>query len=149
MICSFPQAWIIRDYPSGLMMAFIGCIIITPLSAGVALVAERGHTEAWTLKPDIELISIACTVSFTEMQSPNNHCHVNSDFSTLSCDFQVSLQLSVELQAVFGVGVRNIIVAWACKLKGPLFVSMFKPVGMIAASVMGVSLLGDTLYLGR
>jgi len=26
---------------------------------------------------------------------------------------------------------------------------MIKPLGMIIASVMGVSLLGDTLYLGR
>ncbi|OWM89624.1 WAT1-related protein At3g28050-like [Punica granatum] len=105
------QTWIIRDYPSELMMAFIGCIIVTFESAGVALIAERGRPGAWTLKPDIELIAVVC-------------------------------------QAVLGVGLRNIITTWACKMKGPLFVSMFKPIGMIAASLMGVSLLGDTLYLG-
>lgn len=82
-ICYFPQAWIIREYPSELMMAFIGCTIVTFLSAGVALVAERSHPEAWTLKPDIELISIAYSVSFTEMQCPKNHCQLGLLYSIL------------------------------------------------------------------
>ncbi|KAK4779660.1 hypothetical protein SAY87_015766 [Trapa incisa] len=105
------QAWTIRDYPSELMMSFIGCIIVTFLSGGVALVAEQGRGEAWIVKPDIGLISIVCS-------------------------------------AILGGVVRNTIMAWGCRVKGPLFVSMFKPIGMIAASMMGVSFLGDTLYLG-
>lgn len=47
------------------------------------------------------------------------------------------------------VAIRSVTHTWVCKTKGPLYISMFKPLGMIIASAMGVSLLGDTLYLGR
>lgn len=54
-------------------MAFIGCIIVTFLSAGVAWIAEQGRPEPWILKPDIELISIACSVSFTGTHKAKDH----------------------------------------------------------------------------
>ncbi|KAJ0037714.1 hypothetical protein Pint_23040 [Pistacia integerrima] len=48
----------------------------------------------------------------------------------------------------FEVALRNLVHAWACHKKGPVYVSMFKPVGIIIAVVMAVTLLGDTLYPG-
>jgi len=33
--------------------------------------------------------------------------------------------------------------------KGPLYVAMFKPIGIVFAAIMGISFLGDSLYLGR
>uniref|UniRef100_A0A803LJ38 WAT1-related protein n=1 Tax=Chenopodium quinoa TaxID=63459 RepID=A0A803LJ38_CHEQI len=42
----------------------------------------------------------------------------------------------------------NIVDTWACRVKGPVFVAMFKPLQMIIAVIMGVSLLGDVLHLG-
>lgn len=35
------------------------------------------------------------------------------------------------------------------KKKGPVFVVMVKPVGMIAAVIMGVTFLGDILHVGK
>lgn len=34
-------------------------------------------------------------------------------------------------------------------MKGPVYVTMFKPLSIAIAVVMGVTFLGDTLYLGR
>lgn len=55
----------------------------------------------------------------------------------------------LNLQAVFAVSLRSIVHTWACHKKGPVYTSMFKPIGMVIAVFMGVSFLGDTLYLGR
>ncbi|KAG4925063.1 hypothetical protein JHK87_050603 [Glycine soja] len=33
--------------------------------------------------------------------------------------------------------------------KGPLYVAMFKPIGIIFAVIMGIAFLGDSIYLGR
>lgn len=46
------------------------------------------------------------------------------------------------------VSILNIVDTWACRLKGPVFVAMFKPLQMIIAVIMGVSFLGDVLHLG-
>ncbi|KAL2928787.1 hypothetical protein RDABS01_028537 [Bienertia sinuspersici] len=46
------------------------------------------------------------------------------------------------------VGVVNTVHTWACRVKGPLFVVMFKPLQMIIAVLMGVSFLGDVLHIG-
>ncbi|KAK4598184.1 hypothetical protein RGQ29_015600 [Quercus rubra] len=52
------------------------------------------------------------------------------------------------VQAVFLVAARSVVATWACRKKGPVFVALFSPLGMVIALVMGVTFLGDTLYLG-
>lgn len=47
------------------------------------------------------------------------------------------------------VSLRNIILTWLVRKKGPVFVTMFKPLSIVIALVMGIAFLGDTLYLGR
>ena len=47
------------------------------------------------------------------------------------------------------VSLRNVTSIWVIRQKGPFFVAMFEPVGIVIAVVMGVTFLGDTLYLGR
>lgn len=47
------------------------------------------------------------------------------------------------------IATRSVVVTWACRKKGPVYVSLFNPLGMVIAVVMGVTFLGDTLYLGR
>ncbi|XP_028072581.1 WAT1-related protein At3g28050-like isoform X2 [Camellia sinensis] len=51
------QTWIIKDYPAEMVVTLFGCIFVTILSAIVALIVER-DPNAWTLKPDVELITI-------------------------------------------------------------------------------------------
>lgn len=54
-----------------------------------------------------------------------------------------------DLQAIFLMSIRNVVAAWACRKKGPVFVAMFNPLGLVIALGMGVIFLGDTLYMGR
>nr|GMC62116.1 WAT1-related protein At3g28050-like [Ipomoea batatas] len=49
---------------------------------------------------------------------------------------------------IFGSFVNNTIHTWALRVKGPVYVAMFKPLSIAIAVAMGVILLGDTLYLG-
>ncbi|XP_021658371.2 WAT1-related protein At3g28050 isoform X2 [Hevea brasiliensis] len=52
------------------------------------------------------------------------------------------------IQGVFGSAFQVGIVTWCLQQTGPVFVSMFKPLGIVIAAVAGVIFLGDTLYLG-
>ncbi|CAN1272752.1 WAT1-related protein At3g28050 [Linum perenne] len=60
---------------------------------------------------------------------------------------------NIALASVFCSGILgsclNIIVhTWALRIKGPVFVAMFRPLSIVIALVMGVVFLGDTLHLG-
>ncbi|KAF5203597.1 Wat1-related protein [Thalictrum thalictroides] len=50
--------------------------------------------------------------------------------------------------AIFGKVYRNLVHTWTLHRKGPVFVSMFRPLGIIIAVAMGVTFLGDTLHIG-
>ncbi|KAJ9187991.1 hypothetical protein P3X46_003395 [Hevea brasiliensis] len=67
--------------------------------------------------------------------------------------FAWSLKPNMRLAAVlysgvFGSAFQVGIVTWCLQQTGPVFVSMFKPLGIVIAAVAGVIFLGDTLYLG-
>ncbi|XP_050271316.1 WAT1-related protein At5g40230-like isoform X2 [Quercus robur] len=47
----------------------------------------------------------------------------------------------------FGSSI-SVVLAWALHLKGPVYVSIFKPLSIVIAAAMGVIFLGDALYLG-
>ncbi|XAR65041.1 hypothetical protein NMG60_11008996 [Bertholletia excelsa] len=55
---------------------------------------------------------------------------------------------TIVYMAIYGLAIRNITHIWALRLKGPVFVTMFKPLGIVIAVAMGVIFLGDILYLG-
>ncbi|MBA0872745.1 hypothetical protein Goshw_019750 [Gossypium schwendimanii] len=55
---------------------------------------------------------------------------------------------SVLCSGLFGSCLSNTVHTWALRLKGPVFVAMFKPLSIAIAVAMGVMFLGDTLYLG-
>ncbi|KDP21321.1 hypothetical protein JCGZ_21792 [Jatropha curcas] len=107
----YRQTWIIRDYPSEIIITLINCCFVTILSAIVTLIAEK-DLNAWKIRPDIGLVAIG-------------------------------------FSAVFAVSLRSVVHTWACHKRGPVYTSMFKPLGMAIAVFMGVSFIGDTLYLGR
>ncbi|CAI8587625.1 unnamed protein product [Vicia faba] len=56
--------------------------------------------------------------------------------------------VSICYSAIFTVSMRSVVYAWAFRKKGPIYVAMFNPLGMIIALAMGVIILGDNLYLG-
>ncbi|XP_057448445.1 WAT1-related protein At5g40240-like [Lotus japonicus] len=56
--------------------------------------------------------------------------------------------VAVCYSAIFVVTMRSVVYAWAFRKKGPIYVAMFSPLGMVIAVVLGVLFLGDILYLG-
>ncbi|KAL3526451.1 hypothetical protein ACH5RR_011107 [Cinchona calisaya] len=50
--------------------------------------------------------------------------------------------------AIFGAAIRYTVLTWCLNEKGPLYVALFKPLGMVIAEIGGILFLGDTLYLG-
>ncbi|KAA8548067.1 hypothetical protein F0562_004672 [Nyssa sinensis] len=56
--------------------------------------------------------------------------------------------VSIICSGIFGSFLNNAVHTWVIRLKGPVFVAMFKPLSIAIAVVMGVIFLGDTLYLG-
>ncbi|XVF16466.1 hypothetical protein REPUB_Repub10bG0033200 [Reevesia pubescens] len=55
---------------------------------------------------------------------------------------------AVVFTAIFGSLFRIAIHTWCLQKKGPVYVAMFKPLGIVIAVVLTVIFLGDTLYLG-
>ncbi|WCJ21687.1 nodulin MtN21 /EamA-like transporter family protein [Euphorbia peplus] len=56
--------------------------------------------------------------------------------------------IAIVCSAIFSVPLRSLVHMWAIRKKGPLYTSMFGPLGMIFATFLGVSFLGDILYIG-
>ncbi|XP_045812419.1 WAT1-related protein At5g40240-like isoform X2 [Trifolium pratense] len=56
--------------------------------------------------------------------------------------------ISTVCTAIFGKFLGSAIYAWAIHLKGPVYVTLFKPLSIVIAVVMGILFLGDTLHVG-
>ncbi|XP_051146151.1 WAT1-related protein At5g40240-like [Andrographis paniculata] len=56
--------------------------------------------------------------------------------------------IPVIYSALFGNVFQVSIIMWCVKRRGPLFVSVFHPLGVIFAIAMGIILLGESMYLG-
>jgi drug/metabolite transporter (DMT)-like permease len=56
--------------------------------------------------------------------------------------------VSILCSGIFGSLLDNAVNTWVLKVRGPVYVAMFKPLSIVIAVVMGVAFLGDTLYLG-
>ncbi|XVF60356.1 hypothetical protein PTKIN_Ptkin08bG0038500 [Pterospermum kingtungense] len=50
--------------------------------------------------------------------------------------------------AIFGSLYRIAIHTWCLQNKGPVYVAMFKPLGIVIAMILTVIFLGDTVYIG-
>ncbi|KAL4315113.1 hypothetical protein AHAS_Ahas15G0152600 [Arachis hypogaea] len=56
--------------------------------------------------------------------------------------------IAIVYSGIFVVSLRSIVHIWACRKRGPVYVAMFNPLGMVISLAMGVTFLKDTLYLG-
>ncbi|XP_071702538.1 WAT1-related protein At3g28050-like [Rutidosis leptorrhynchoides] len=56
--------------------------------------------------------------------------------------------ISIVFSALFGTAIRSSVITWCLRKRGPVFVSMFKPISMVIAVIMGIIFLGDVLHLG-
>lgn len=69
------------------------------------------------------------------------------DPKALRLGFNVQL-VAIICAAIFTVSLRSIVHIWVMEKKGPLYVAMFKPIGIIFAVILGITFLGDSLYFG-
>ncbi|KAG5019894.1 hypothetical protein JHK87_015749 [Glycine soja] len=72
-------------------------------------------------------------------------CHV-TDPKALRLGFDVNL-IAIALQEIFGVSLRIIVHIWVMSKKGPLYVAMFNPIGIIFAIIMGIGFLCGSINL--
>ncbi|KAL7256831.1 hypothetical protein ACSBR1_010716 [Camellia fascicularis] len=56
--------------------------------------------------------------------------------------------ISIVFSGIFGSFLNNAVHTWVLRVRGPVYVAMFKPLSIAIAVAMGVIFLGDTLYLG-
>ncbi|KAJ0812842.1 putative EamA domain-containing protein [Helianthus annuus] len=56
--------------------------------------------------------------------------------------------IAVVLGAIYSTAIRNNVLTWCLRKKGPIFGAMFAPLSIVVAVIMGVTILGDSLYLG-
>ncbi|KAL6983638.1 hypothetical protein U1Q18_017018 [Sarracenia purpurea var. burkii] len=118
------------------------------LASGSLLLAVLFTVQAWIIKEYpaelmITLVSsifesiLSTTISFIIVRDPNAW--------KLRADIELA---TILYAAIFTVSLRNTIYAWLLRKKGPLFVTMGKPLEMVIAPAMGIIFLGDTLHLG-
>ncbi|XP_058749556.1 WAT1-related protein At3g28050-like [Vicia villosa] len=72
---------------------------------------------------------------------------VERDINAWSLEPKLRL-LSVLYSGVFGSAFQVGVTTWCLHQTGPVFVSMFKPIGIVISVVVGVVFLGDAFYLG-
>ncbi|XP_059316566.1 WAT1-related protein At3g28050-like isoform X1 [Lycium ferocissimum] len=56
--------------------------------------------------------------------------------------------LAVLYSGIFGSAFQVSVMFWCIRRKGPLFVAMFHPLGIVIAVALGIIFLGDIFYLG-
>ncbi|KAF7809268.1 WAT1-related protein [Senna tora] len=94
-----------------------------------------------------ELIVAFLYCFFVAIQSGVTCLFMERDTSAWS--LQPSLRLlGVLYSGVFGYALQVGMFTWCLHQTGPVFVSMFKPIGIVISVVAGLIFLGDALYLG-
>lgn len=72
---------------------------------------------------------------------------VEADLSSFSLKPKIRL-LSIIYSGIFGSAFQVTVQAWCVRRRGPVFVAMFHPIGIVISTFIGVIFLGDGVYLG-
>ncbi|KAK9277489.1 hypothetical protein L1049_007033 [Liquidambar formosana] len=118
------------------------------LATGSFLIALLYVVQTWIIKDYpaelmVTLISsffvaiLSAMVSLVAERDPNAW--------TLGLDTEL---IAIVYSGILVVALRNVVHTWALRKKGPVYVCMFKPLGIVIAVLMGVTFLGDILHLG-
>ncbi|RVW47238.1 WAT1-related protein [Vitis vinifera] len=94
-----------------------------------------------------ELIVTLISHIFATMQSSLVSLIAERDPSAWRLRLDMEL-IAVGYSGIFVVALRGAVYAMGSAPKGPVFVAMFKPAGIVIAVIMGVTFLGDKLHLG-
>ncbi|KAG8489820.1 hypothetical protein CXB51_017861 [Gossypium anomalum] len=127
------QAATVREYTDKMTIVFFFTFFIAIQSLVFSVILERNPT-AWRLKSTEEVAAILCS-------APNNGGYGSQVVPGLS-------PATAWIHAVFGSLYRISIHTWCLEKKGPVYVSMFKPLGIAVAVALTVIFLGESLFLG-
>nr|XP_023924187.1 WAT1-related protein At3g28050-like [Quercus suber]POE96002.1 wat1-related protein [Quercus suber] len=112
------------------------------------LLAVTYIVQTWVVRDyPAELMFSLIRCTFVTILSAIISLSLENDPNAWKLNFDMEL-IAVLYSALFAITIRNSVHLWACHKKGPVYVAMFKPLGIVIAVVMGVTYLGDTLYLG-
>ncbi|KAH9773441.1 WAT1-related protein [Citrus sinensis] len=122
---------------------------------GLLLAIDCVFTSAWLIvqasileKFSAELIVVFFYCFFVAIQSAILCLVMERDLSSWSLKPGVRL-VAVLYSAVFGSAFQVGVCTWCLHRTGPVFVAMFKPLGIVISAAVGTIFLGETVYLGR
>ncbi|XP_042500984.1 WAT1-related protein At3g28050-like [Macadamia integrifolia] len=72
---------------------------------------------------------------------------IERDISTWILKTRIEL-IAILYSAIIGAAVTSAVLTWCLRKKGPIYVAMYKPLGIVIAVIMGVIFLGDVLHIG-
>ncbi|KAK9925249.1 hypothetical protein M0R45_033578 [Rubus argutus] len=121
----------------GLMLA-MGCILTATWSILQTSVVNNCPSMITIVFFYTFFVTIQSTVFSLFLEKNRNAWVLRPDIEMISIVF------SALFGSVFHVGVQT----WCLHQKGPIFVQMFRPLGVAIAAVMVVIFLGDALHLG-
>ncbi|KAI3959859.1 hypothetical protein MKW92_015194 [Papaver armeniacum] len=91
--------------------------------------------------------STALVISMAAIQSTIFALCTSRDWTEWKLGWNVRL-LSVIYSGVVASGVMITLIAWCVKVRGPLFASVFSPLGLLLVALTGSVLLNEKLHLG-
>ncbi|KAL9256644.1 DNA repair protein UVH3-like protein [Drosera capensis] len=151
------QAAIAKEHADALSIVFFYSLFGTMQSAVLSYFLEK-NPSSWKLHNGIEISAIVYAVrnlypSFSKLlQLLSSRCFAGapSCCNVFYCleNTEVDVQHYSQSRAVSVAVLRNSIVTWCLRERGPVFVAMYKPLGIVIAVAMSFVFLGDTLYLG-
>ncbi|KAH9612766.1 hypothetical protein KSS87_005674 [Heliosperma pusillum] len=96
--------------------------------------------------PDMMVI-VTCYTIFGTLQTVFVDRIANGDLTSWKLKLDLEL-LIIVLTALFGTLIRSRVQAWCMSLNGPMYVAMFKPLGLFWACLIGLSFFGSGLHYG-
>ncbi|CAL8093477.1 unnamed protein product [Prunus armeniaca] len=120
------------------------CIALNCVLASSWLIVQASVLK----KYPAELIMVFYYCFFVAIQSVVVSLTVERDLSAWELKPKIRL-IAVLYSGVFGSAFQVGVSTWCLHRTGPVFVAMFKPLGIVITVFVGVTFLGDTFYLGR
>ncbi|KAL7091620.1 hypothetical protein ACP275_12G117000 [Erythranthe tilingii] len=95
----------------------------------------------------VEMIVVAFYCLFVTIQSSLVTLIAERDLSAWRIDTKIGL-IAIFYAAIMNIAFRLYVTAWCIWRKGPFFASLFKPLTLVVAVVIGVIFMKEVLYLG-
>ena len=132
----YPELDVMKVVSFYSLIGTIQCTVFT-------LIVEK-NLSAWKLKINMELLLIVLTVrkrknflTFSIVLSQIQNYLDLTDYTYCAC------------RQSLGGAVRTRVHIWYMQIKGPFYVPMFKPVGIVFATIFGISFFANSLHYGR